>query len=89
MQPLHQFMEQQNSIPLGLQRLHILLAQFVMENIYVECDSLSDAYLQKNNTAMGISISFCKRSILDNIFMIWSDKSAELCLLQAGKGLSC
>ena len=46
------FMTRYTSIPLGLQRLYILLAQFVMENNYVECDSLPDANLQTIGTAI-------------------------------------
>ena len=37
------FMTQFTSIPLGLQRLYIRLAQIVLENNYVECDGLPDA----------------------------------------------
>ena len=49
------FMTIYTSIPLGLQRLYIRLAQYVQENNYVECDCLLDAYLQKIGTAMGTS----------------------------------
>ena len=47
------FMTRYTSISFGLQRLYIRLAQFVLENNYVECESLPDAYLQKICTAMG------------------------------------
>ena len=45
------FMTRYASIPLGLQRLYIRLAQFVLEINYVECDGLPDAFLQKIGTA--------------------------------------
>ena len=61
------FMTRYTSIPLGLQRLYIRLAQFVLENNYVECDGLPDAYLQKIGTAMGTSFSVTYATI----FMIW------------------
>ena len=61
------FMTRYTSIPLGLQRLYIWLAQFVLENNYDKCDSLPDAYLQKIGTAMGTSFSVTYATI----FMIW------------------
>ena len=51
------FMTRYTSIPLGLQRLYIRLPQVVLENNYVECDCLPDAYLQKIVTAMATSFS--------------------------------
>ena len=47
------FMTQVTSIRLGLQRLYIRLAQIVLENNYVECDGLPDAYPQKIGNALG------------------------------------
>ena len=45
------------TLPLGLQRLYIRLAQFVLENHYVKCEGLPDAYLQKIGTAMRTNFS--------------------------------
>ena len=50
-----------------LTRLYILLKQFVLENNYVKCESLPDAYLQKIGTAIGTSFSVTYATI----FMIW------------------
>ena len=55
------FITRQTSIPLSLQRLYILLAQFVLENNCVECDGLPEG------TAMGTSFSLTYPSI----FMTW------------------
>ena len=47
--------------------LYILLAQFVLEKNYADCDGLPDAYLPKISTEMGTSFSATDATI----FMIW------------------
>jgi hypothetical protein len=67
MKALQWFMAQHSSIPVDLQPKYLKLAQFVLENNYVECKGIEGAFLQKIGTAMGTSFSVTYAII----FMIW------------------